>query len=78
MGLPPGQGLLQDGTAGVNIDISPDGRRIVYVGDDQQLWLRDRDRLDATPLPGTSGSLNPHFSPDGTRIAFTAGASFDL
>ena len=77
MGLPPEQSLQQDG-AGVNIDLSPDGRRLVYVGVDGQLWLRDRDRLDAMPLPGTSESFNPHFSPDGTRIVFTAGADIDL
>jgi Tol biopolymer transport system component len=78
MGLPPEQSLLQDGNAGVNIDISPDGRRIVYVGAGGQLWLRDRDRLDAMPVPGTSESFNPHFSPDGTRIVFTAGVNIDL
>src|SRR5688500_7103673 len=78
MGLPPEQSLLQDGNAGVNIDISPDGRRVVYVGAGGQLWLRDRDRLDAMPVPGTSESFNPHCSPDGARIVFTAGVNIDL
>jgi serine/threonine-protein kinase len=80
MGLPPEQSMRQ-GVLGVNIDISPDGRRIVYIGPGEggdQLWLRDRDRLDATPLPGTSNPFNPHFSPDGSRIVFGSGLNFDL
>jgi Tol biopolymer transport system component len=80
MGLPPEQSMRQ-GVLGVNIDISPDGRRIVYIGPGDggdQLWLRDRDRLDATPLPGTSNPFNPHFSPDGSRIVFSSGLNFDL
>ena len=53
----------------------------MYVGPGEggdQLWVRDRDRLDATPLPGTLGAISPWFSPDGQRIAFSAGANFDL
>jgi Tol biopolymer transport system component len=80
MGLPPDQAMRQ-GILGVNLAISPDGRRIVYVGPGNggdQLWVRERDRLDATPLPGTTGAVNPYFSPDGHRIAYSAGVNFDL
>ena len=80
MGLPPEQAMRQ-GILGVNLAISPDGRRIVYLGPGEagdQLWVRERDRLDATPLPGTTGAVNPYFSPDGDRIAFSSGVSFDL
>jgi Tol biopolymer transport system component/tRNA A-37 threonylcarbamoyl transferase component Bud32 len=80
MGLPPDQAMRQ-GVLGVNIAISPDGKRIVYVGPGEggdQLWLRDRDQLDATPLPGTLGASNPFFSPDGERIAFSATANVQL
>ncbi|HSE28776.1 MAG TPA: protein kinase [Gemmatimonadales bacterium] len=80
MGLPPDQAMRQ-GVLGVNLAISSDGSRIVYVGSGvggDQLWVRDRDRLDATPLPGTTGAASPFFSPDGNRIAFSAGSDFLL
>ena len=80
MGLPPDQAMRQ-GIPGANLAFSPDGSRLVYVGPGEggdQLWVRDRDRLDATPLPGTLGAISPWFSPDGQRIAFSAGANFDL
>jgi serine/threonine-protein kinase len=73
MGLPPDQAMRQ-GVLGVNLAFSPDGRRMVYVGPGEggdQLWLRERDRLDATPLTGTVGAHSPYFSPDGERIAFS-------
>jgi serine/threonine-protein kinase len=37
-----------------------------------QLYVRSLDRLDATPLAGTSGARNPFFSPDGRWIGFFA------
>jgi len=80
MGLPPDQAMRQ-GVLGVNIDISPDGSRIVYVGPGDggdQLWVRERNRLDATPLTGTVGAQNPFFSPDGQRIAFSATLNVQL
>ena len=42
------------------------------VGGTQQLWSKNRGRIDATPLAGTSGALAPTFSPDGEWIAFVA------
>ncbi len=80
MGLPPGQAMRQ-GVLGINIAISPDGSRIVYLGPGEggdQLWLRERDKLEATPLPGTLGAQSPYFSPDGQRIAFCAGTTLQL
>jgi serine/threonine-protein kinase len=53
--------------------VSPDGSRLVYVGDSERstrLFFRTRDRLDAEPVPGTDGAINPAFSPDGNRVAF--------
>ncbi len=75
MGLPPDQAMRQ-GILGVNIALSPDGKRLVYVGPGEggdELWVRERNRLDATPLAGTLGASNPFFSPDGSRIAFSTG-----
>ena len=80
MGLPADQAMRQ-GIPGINLAFSPDGSRLVYVGPGEggdQLWVRDRDRLDATPLPGTLGATNPWFAPDGQRIAFSAGTNFEL
>ncbi|MGH7531873.1 MAG: hypothetical protein ACREL4_01165 [Gemmatimonadales bacterium] len=80
MGMSPGQGMEQ-GVLGDNIAISPDGKRIAYLGpgaDGGQLWIRERDQLNASPLPGTNGALNPSFSPDGKRIVFAAGASYTI
>jgi serine/threonine-protein kinase len=60
---------------GATVALSPDGTKLVYVGDGPQLYLRPMDRLDAEPIPGTEGAYNPFFSPDGEWVAFgTAGA----
>ena len=81
LGMAAGQ-EIRSGVIGVNIAVSPDGSKLVYVGADTgqgtQLWLRDRDRLDATPIPGTEGALDPFFSPTGDRIAFSIGTQFEL
>jgi Tol biopolymer transport system component len=53
---------------------SPDGSRIAYVGPagaGMQLWIKQRDRYEATPLTGTGGVDNFTWSPDGQWIAFT-------
>jgi serine/threonine protein kinase/Tol biopolymer transport system component len=73
--LPPGQQLagLEDGPALV---LSPDGTHLVYVarqGGPQQLYLRSMDSLEAKPIPGTEGAVNPFFSPDGQWLGFFAG-----
>ena len=80
MAFPPDQAMRQ-GVVGINLAFSPDGQRMVYLGageGGQQLFVRERDRLEATPLAGTAGALGPVFSPDGERIAFSAGVDFAL
>ena len=57
--------------------LSPDGRRLAFVGkatnEAPQLYLRDLDQLEATPVPGTEAANSPFFSPDGQWVAFFAG-----
>jgi len=59
-----------------DIAISPDGRRLVYVGrrgSTQQLYTRTVSELTVTPIPGTDDASGPFFSPDGSWIGFAAG-----
>ena len=56
--------------------LSPDGTHLAYVARQdgtQQLYLRAMDSLEARPIPGTEGALNPFFSPDGQWLGFFAG-----
>jgi eukaryotic-like serine/threonine-protein kinase len=73
--LPPGQ-QLAGLDAGPAVALSPDGTRLAYVahqGNTQQLYLRAMDTLEAKPIPGTEGAVNPFFSPDGEWVGFFAG-----
>jgi serine/threonine-protein kinase len=57
------------------VGVSRDGRTIAIVashGGVQRIYLRDLDRIEATPLPGTEGGFAPFFSPDGQWVAFFA------
>jgi eukaryotic-like serine/threonine-protein kinase len=56
-----------------SIAISPDGRRIAYVGPSKTgrvLWVREMNEFEGKPLPGTEGAQAPFFSPNGERIGF--------
>jgi Tol biopolymer transport system component len=80
MAFQPGQEMRQ-GIAGINVAISPDGKWLAYTGPGttaNQIYLRARDRLDATVVPGSEGATNLFFSPDGTKLAFEVGANFSL
>jgi serine/threonine-protein kinase len=61
---------LRSGLARGTVAFSPDGSRLVYVGGRGQLYSRAINELDANPLPGTEGALNPQFSPDGRWLVF--------
>ena len=53
--------------------LSPDGRNLVYVGndgEDTQLYLHPLDQNQAVAIPGTEGAHVARFSPDGQSIAF--------
>jgi eukaryotic-like serine/threonine-protein kinase len=72
--LPPGQQLA--GLGDLAVTLSPDGTHLAYVatqGGTEQLYLRAMDNLEAKPLPGTEGGVNPFFSPDGQWVGFFAG-----
>ncbi len=62
---------------GPSAALSPDGSLLAYVGTSEgasQLWLRERDQLHGSPVPGTEGVWQPFFSPDGQRVGFITGA----
>jgi serine/threonine-protein kinase len=62
-----------DFAAASRVEVSPDGRTIVYsaeVDGQSQLYRRDLDRFDALPIAGTEGASNPFFSPDGQWLGF--------
>ena len=57
------------------IAISPDGREIVYAADtgpSRMLFRRPIDQLEATPIAGSDGGVQPFFSPDGKWVGFFA------
>ncbi|MDA2929473.1 hypothetical protein MYX84_05925, partial [Acidobacteria bacterium AH-259-O06] len=60
----------------INLAISPDGRRIVYIArrdGTTQLYVRPLDDFVARPIPGTEGTQAcPFFSPDGEWVGFFA------
>ena len=63
--------------------VSPDGRRIAYVGPGvdggvRQIWVRELDKLRARPLPGTDLPHSLFFSPDGESVGFVDGQPGDL
>ena len=67
-----------DAAFGSVVEISRDGREIVFIGPGpngtQQLFRRPLDAVAATPIVGTEGSLvmMPAFSPTGAELAFYA------
>jgi serine/threonine-protein kinase len=67
-----GEGLHPRPTAG-SMTISPDGRKIAYVGPGEgssRLWLRELGKLRPTAIPGTEGAVSPFFAPDGKQLGF--------
>jgi serine/threonine-protein kinase len=56
-----------------SVAVSPDGRRLVYVGGpggERRLFLRRLDQNEAVPIPGTEGATTAFFSPDGRSVGF--------
>jgi serine/threonine-protein kinase len=72
---PPAGSQLLDRYGAVGFALSPDDRRLVYVGqasgsDGRQLWERRLEDLEPTPIPRTQGARGPVFSPNGTTLLF--------
>jgi len=72
-GVSLGKRALLLGPAAV---LSPNGDLLAFVGQEDdgpsRIYTRRPDRLEALPLLGTEGGVNPFFSPDGQWIAFFA------
>jgi serine/threonine-protein kinase len=75
--VPPGLIIEDTKFYGSALAISPDGQQMVYSATDSshntQLYRRQIDQLESTPLIGTEGAGNPFFSPDGKWVGFFAG-----
>jgi serine/threonine-protein kinase len=73
--LPAGREVLGGWTV-QSLDISSDGRQVIYKGVadgfDGILYRRSLDTDDAQPIEGTEGALAAFFSPDGRSICFGA------
>ena len=70
---PPPDAALTVGPAGVNLVISPDGKRVVYHARHRSanaLDIRSLDTGESVPLPETDGATHASFSPDGSQLAF--------
>jgi hypothetical protein len=61
-------------TLGTYLSLSPDGRRLAFMGTDSagkaMIWVRALDAEAASPVPGTEGGTFPFWSPDSREIAF--------
>jgi serine/threonine-protein kinase len=55
--------------------ISPDGKRIAYVdqgtGTERMLYVRELNTSEARAIPGTEGTIDPFFSPDGQSLGYS-------
>jgi len=60
-------------TDATSMAVSPDGRKLVFVGSNErrmQLFLRALDSVNAQALPGTEGATYPFWSPNSRSIGF--------
>ena len=55
--------------------VSPDGRHIAVgvFANASQIWLHSLDSFETRPIAGTENAQFPFWSPDGSRLGFSAG-----
>ncbi len=73
---PPEGVIVPRPTTGTMLAISPDGRRVVFVGareGSHSLWAWSAEEGQSRMLDETTGAISPFFSPDGRDVAFFAG-----
>lgn len=72
---PPGVRLFSPVDRG-GAAVSPDGKRVVFVGQEgtatSRIYLRDLGNGDTRPIASTEGGVYPFWSPDSRSIAFFA------
>lgn len=72
-----GSAALYFASAGPDVIITPDARRLAYIvtGDDgvQRLYTRNLTEQRGRAINGTEGAYAPFFSPDGNWVGFFAG-----
>jgi eukaryotic-like serine/threonine-protein kinase len=79
LGKPTGQieRLTQDASPDLMPDLSPDGRKLVFVSTrsgKRDIWMRDLTNGRETTLTVTPAPVwLPVFSPDGSKVAYTVG-----
>jgi Tol biopolymer transport system component len=75
--LPPEGVSIGDQSPSRLFALSPDGRRLAFVGFGadrrRMLWVRPLNALTAQPLAGTEDAIAPFWSPDSRSIGFFAG-----
>ena len=71
---PAGNRLLAVRDRAGPVRVSPDGRSLVFVAQDEKatsrVWVRSLDSAESRPIPGTEGGHRPFWSPDSRSLAF--------
>jgi eukaryotic-like serine/threonine-protein kinase len=68
--VPLGEGQTFTTTTDLEVALSPDGSKMVYVAN-RRLYLRSMSDVDAQPIRGTDvNPRHPTFSPDGASVAY--------
>jgi Tol biopolymer transport system component len=77
--MPPEGVLIGEQAPSRLIALSPDGRRLAFVGTGREprrtVWVRSLDSLTAQELTGSEDAFSPFWSPDGRSVGFFAGTN---